>query len=154
MAVLVSVAMLLLLFARLPAQITATGDSDRDGCSDVQESQTAEGSEGFGGRRNPNNFWDFFDTPDEENARDRSVNTFDILRVAARFGARDAGGTAPINRNTDPLSVPPPAPAYHPAFDRGPHGPNPWDLGPPDGTIRVADILAAVRQFGHDCPVS
>ena len=78
----------------------------------------------------------------------------DILRVAQRFGANDAGGSAPINRNSDPLAGPPPAaPAYHPAFDRGVQvGPNVWDLAPPDGTINVVnDILGVARQFGHSC---
>jgi len=35
-----------------------------------------------------------------------------------RFGATDNGGSATINRNTDPFSAPPSS-GYHPAFDRG-----------------------------------
>ena len=50
--------------------------------------------------------------------------------------------------------TPPTSPTgYHPDFDRGPRiGPNSWDLGPPDGAISITnDILAAARQFGHNC---
>ena len=39
------------------------------------------------------------------------------------------------------------------AYDRGPRiGPNPWDKGPPDGTVAINDdILAVAAQFGHTC---
>jgi hypothetical protein len=101
------------------------------------------------------NFWDFFDTPDANNVRNGTIDLFgDIFRVAYRFGAHDAGGTAPINRNSDPLSAPPPAPGYHPAFDRSPppQGGDPWDLGPPDGSISLfVDVFGAVAQFGDNC---
>jgi hypothetical protein len=31
----------------------------------------------------------------------------------------------------------------------------PWDMGPPDGTINVLDdIIAVAGQFGHVCPHS
>ena len=30
-------------------------------------------------------------------------------------------------------------------------GGNPWNLGPPNGQQRVDDILAAVKQYFHDC---
>jgi hypothetical protein len=109
-----------------------------------------------GGLRNVNYFWDFYDTPATgDNFRDRVITTTgDILRVARRFGAKDAMGTAAINRNSDPLAGPPPPfPGYHPAFDRGPLiGTDPWDMGPPDGTISaVVDVLGVVRQFSHNC---
>jgi hypothetical protein len=130
-------------------------DHDNDGCRDASEQQTAGGSEGTGGRRNPKYFWDFYDTPNASNVRDKVVTvTGDIFQVSRRFGANDAGGTAPINRNSDPLAGPPPPfPAYHPAFDRGPlNGPNSWNLTAADGTISVAvDVLGVSRQFGHSC---
>jgi hypothetical protein len=129
-----------------------TGDTDSDGCSDLEEYGATANK---GGLRDPDSFWDFYDTPDAGNARDKAVTIAgDILRVAQRFGANDAGGTAPINRNSDPLAgPPPPAPGYHPAFDRGAvNGPNLWDRDPPDGTITVTgDILAVASQFGHNC---
>lgn len=141
-----------------PRPVDVTGldgtaaDADRDGCADKRELGL---NETIGGRRDPTSPWDFYDTPDASNVRDRAINIVgDILRVAQRFGANDAGGTASINRNTDPLSGPPPAaPAYHPAFDRGRQiGPDPWDRAPPDGAINIIDdILGVVRQFGHSC---
>ena len=69
----------------------------------------------------------------------------DIGAINLRFGATgDPTG--------DPLSSPPAAPAYHTAFDRGsPVGPDLWNLGPPDGSINITDIGAAVAQFGHTC---
>jgi hypothetical protein len=104
--------------------------------------------------RNKQYFWDFYDTPNSSGVRDRAAVITDVLRVAQRFGANDAGGTALINRNSDPLAGPPPPnPAYHPAFDRGPLvGPNPWNMGPADGAITaVVDVLGVARQFGHSC---
>ena len=112
-------------------------DEDGDGCSDVQEL-------GFdptvGGLRDPNDFWDFFDTN-----RDRSVSILDFFDLLQRFGAT---GDASI----DPLSDPPPAPAYHPRFDRGPvTGANSWNVAPADGAIAVTDFFTLLSQFGHTC---
>lgn len=130
-------------------------DSDGDGCTDKMETTTSPESELFGGRRNPASFWDFFDTPDAANARDGVIGLFDdIIPVAERFGASDDGGAAAVNRNSDPLSAPPAAPAYHPAFDRSapPVDGDPWDTGPPDGTIDLfTDIFGVANQFGHAC---
>jgi len=134
-------------------------DTDKDGCLDGRE---VGPSEMLGGRRNPLNFWDFYDTPDAANVRDKVVNIQDILRVARRFSANDAGGTAPINRLSDPFSAPPPEPAYHPAFDRfdpppAAVEPDPtkrevWDLQAADGFITVVqDIRLVAAQFGHSC---
>lgn len=126
------------------------GDSDGDGCTDITENGTNAMQ---GGQRNPFYFWDFYDTPDENNVRDGTITlTDDILRVAGRFGANDDSGSASVNRNTDPLS-PPPAEGYHPAFDRGAQdGPNPWNRAGPDGFITVVqDILGVASQFGHTC---
>ncbi|MGB2694352.1 MAG: VWA domain-containing protein [Dehalococcoidia bacterium] len=124
-------------------------DSDGDGCSDARE---LGASVALGGRRDPGNFWDFFDVPDPSASpqRDKSVTISDIVRVVIRFGANDNGGVAAINRFTNPLSTPP-TNGYHPAFDRTVLGPNTWNLGPPDGSIVVQDILLAVGQFGHSC---
>ena len=130
-------------------------DNDNDGCTDAQET----GSDPFhGGMRNSKNFWDYEDMPLETlpgsgvYARNGKVRVDDVLAVVRRYFADDAGGTAPINRNSDPLSTPP-ATGYHPAFDRGGVLPNGllWDLAPPDGQILVDDILAVVRQYFHDC---
>lgn len=117
-------------------------DSDADGCSDAQELGF---DPAFGGRRDPSSFWDFFDTPNPSNVRDRIVSTGDILRIVLRFGTNG-------NPAIDPLS-PPVANDYHTAFDRSPpgQGADPWDLGPPDGAIAANDILFEVNQFGHSC---
>lgn len=108
----------------------------------------------FGGNRDPDHFWDFYDAPDDNNIRDKVVTILAILRVLARFGADDDGGAAPINRNTDPLSVPPPAPVYHPAFDRGAvdTGQGPWHHAAADGVIDLPnDIVGVLEQFRTDC---
>ena len=119
-------------------------DSDGDGCLDAQELGP---NPLFGGQRDPQIFWDFFDPN-----RDRAISITDFFDLIARFGATDAGGAAPINRTTDPLSTPPPAPAYHTRFDRGGVvGANPWNLGPPDGAITVTDFFSLLAQFGHTC---
>lgn len=125
-------------------------DSDSDGCSDFEELGRAPG---LGGQRDLTNFWDFYDVPTAAGVRNRAVNVGDIVVVVSRFGTNDAGGTAQINRDTDPLSLPPPT-GYHPSFDRGgrvPDAENPWNLAPPDGAVTVGDIVAIVLQFGHNC---
>ncbi|MCH7811670.1 MAG: PQQ-dependent sugar dehydrogenase [Chloroflexi bacterium] len=112
-------------------------DSDRDGCLDRQE---LGDDESLGGRRDPESFWDFFDPN-----LDGSVSILDFFELLQRFGAV---GDAAI----DPLSAPPPPPAYHPRFDRGPSvGPNVWNLGPPDGAIATGDFFGLLAQFGHTC---
>ncbi|MGB2693967.1 MAG: flexitail domain-containing putative surface protein, partial [Dehalococcoidia bacterium] len=123
-------------------------DDDNDGCTDVRE---VGPNASLGGLRNPHVFWDFFDTPTLTNVRDRIISVGDLFRIVQRFGTNDVGGTSLVNRNSDPLSKP--GAGYHPAFDRSPPslGGDPWDLGPPDGTIAANDILFSVRQFGHTC---
>jgi hypothetical protein len=112
-------------------------DADLDGCADPQEEGANEHA---GGERNPKSFWDFFDTP----ARDRRVTVGDIAAVVGRFGS---SGDA----NVDPMSASPAAPAYHTAFDRTLVGADPWDSGPPNGSVSVQDITLVAAQFGHTC---
>ncbi len=41
---------------------------------------------------------------------------------------------------------------HHTAYDRGPLvGPDPWDLGPANGSIAASDIFAVIVQLGHTC---
>jgi hypothetical protein len=118
-------------------------DSDGDGCDDARELGTQAG---FGGRRDPVDDWDFFDTPDIGNTRDSRMTVGDLMRILARFGQHgDPTG--------EPSVAPPPAPAYHPAFDRSRKNSatDPWDLSAPDGSIGVQDIFLGVQQFGHSC---
>jgi hypothetical protein len=90
-------------------------------------------------------YWDFFDVPTPPGyVRDQSVSIADIAAIVARFGAN--GGTG-----IDPLSSPPPPPAYHTAYDRTLTAPDPWDSGPPNGSITIQDITLVVAQFGHSC---
>jgi hypothetical protein len=120
--------------------IDPAADTDQDGCNDVEELGP---NEAMGGRRDYTIFWDFFDTPDPSNVRDKAVATADFFRVLARFGATG-------NPAIDPLSMPPPS-GYHTAFDRGPASGDPWDLTAPNGSIAAADYFATLQQFGHTC---
>jgi len=107
---------------------TCDPDFDGDGCPDVKEDQTSEGSETSGGRRNIKNPWDYFNpTGDGQNRVD------DILAIVQKYFV-DFGN-----------------PNYTTGTDRTYEGPNPWNLGPPNGQIRVDDILNNVKQYFHDC---
>jgi hypothetical protein len=103
-------------------------DSDADGCSNGQELGL---NEGLGGRREPLNPWDYFNpTQDGFNRSD------DIAAVVNKYG-HDQGA----------------APDYDVRYDRGGALPGgyPWQFLPPNGTIRMIDITAAVLSYGHDC---
>ncbi len=117
-------------------------DDDNDGCADVQELGL---NAALGGRRDPHNFWDFYDVPTGAGlTRDGSVSGPDIFAVIGRFNTT---GSAAI----DPLSMAP-ASGYHTAYDRGPLvGPDPWDLGAANGSIASTDIFAIIAQFNHSC---
>ena len=103
----------------------ACQDSDGDGCRDNQEVGKDANS---GGGRNPSNPWDYFNpTGDGLNRVD------DILAVAERYFLNEG------------------QPGYDQRYDRTMLGPSPWNLGPPNGQIRVDDILIAVESYYHDC---
>ena len=114
-------------------------DPDGDGCTDVQELGSSAAS---GGQRDPNNFWDFFDTPNSANVRDKAITAADITRVVGRFGSNGKATTV-----ADALSAPP-ASGYHAAFDRSSSG---QFSGPADGVVSAGDITLVVAQFGHSC---
>ena len=120
-------------------------DSDGDGCTDDKELGP---DEVLGGKRDPANFWDFFDPN-----LDGVIGLSDFLLLLQHFGATDDNGQASINRNSDPLTTPDAGPGtYHPRFDRGEViGPNGWDRAPPNGAIALSDFLALLVQFGHTC---
>jgi alpha-tubulin suppressor-like RCC1 family protein len=122
-------------------------DFDSDGCQDERELGTNETT---GGKRNPKNFWDFFDvwtgTP---YVRDRIVNSTDVSAVQARYFTNG-------DPNADPLATPSASNNYHPAFDRtdDPNSSEPWDLLKGDGLIRIQDIQYVSAQTGptpHNC---
>ncbi len=126
-------------------------DDDNDGCSDFQEDGF---DQALGGLRDSQYFWDFFDVhtglPAE---RDGAVSISDIGAVVARFGSSVEPPLTKEQALAEALTPPPAAPAYHAGFDRG--GPIPgqnlWNLLPPDGSVSIGDIGAAVAQFGHTC---
>jgi hypothetical protein len=131
-------------------------DTDGDGCGDERERGPNEQA---GGRRDPLYFWDFYDVWVQVSpgvwTRDKTINVVgDVLGVASRFGATRSGG-APSEQValSEALAAPTSKSSYHAGYDRGPLiGPNPWDLGPPDGEINVVDdILGVARQFSHSC---
>jgi hypothetical protein len=140
--------------------LTLYGDTDKDGCTDAAEVQTGNGSQGSGGLRDPDYFWDFLDVPTGSTLlRDRAVSGADIGAIVARFGSTDTGA-GPFNRNSDPLTTPnqatlPPGNRqnYHPSYDRGGSqlGGDPWDMLPADGAVSGGDVAGAVLQFGHSC---
>jgi len=101
-------------------------DTDGDGCPDVDEGGVAANQ---GGVRDYLNPWDYFNpTGDGQNRVD------DILIVHNLYN-KDAGDAG-----------------YSTVYDRTSVGPNQWNLGPPNGQIRIDDILEIARQYGHDCP--
>ena len=103
-------------------------DSDGDGCSDGRELGPEET---LGGRRDPENPWDFYDVNG-----DGTVNIVDdVLAVASAYGRAGEAN-------------------YDAALDRSPAAANAyrWDMGPPDGAINVFDdVLGVALQVGHSC---
>jgi hypothetical protein len=107
------------------------GDADEDGCPDVNEQQTAVGSELTGGRRDYLNPYDYF------NPSHDGLNRIDdvLLEVQAYF----------LDLSSYPQY-------YNPDFDRT--LPNPafnWRTGPPNGLQRIDDVVNIVKQYFHDC---
>lgn len=107
----------------------AVADTDGDTCADGAELGPKER---LGGRRDPNNRWDFYDVDGNG-----LIDLFrDIFTVAYAFGQGPGG------------------PLYRPALDRSPPlaGGDPWDMQAPDGVIDLfTDIFGVAFQFGHDC---
>lgn len=103
-------------------------NDDNDACTDDQENGP---DETLGGRRNPHNKWDFYDTNG-----DAIIDLpNDILGVVQHY--------APLGTE----------PAYDVNFDRGPSaGPNVWNMTAPDGVIDLPnDILGVIQQYLHSC---
>jgi hypothetical protein len=106
-------------------------DMDGDGCNDLAERSTGPQEyqlQRFGALRDAKNPWDYWNpTHDGQNRID------DVLAVASRYGKN----TGDVGYATD--------------FDRTYLGPNAWNLGPPNGQIRIDDVLMQVKQYNHDC---
>lgn len=125
-----------------PVPVTLPIDSDGDRCFDATEVGLKPQ---LGGRRDPNDFWDFYDTP-AFTGRDRVVSGLDFFAVIGRFNSEGDPGM-------DPLSSPTPPPSYHSGYDRSPAPSSKefWRSGPADGAITGADIFAVLAQFNHSC---
>jgi hypothetical protein len=117
-------------FAGIPCDPDdANPDYDGDGCADGEELGP---NPELGGRRDPTNHWDFYDTNG-----DKLIDLFyDTFAVAGAYGLTPAD------------------PGYSQALDRSapPPGGDVWDMGPPDGLIDLfIDIFGVSYQFGHSC---
>jgi hypothetical protein len=104
-------------------------DTDGDGCKEAREVGM---NQSLGGRRDPLNPWDYFNP--EKIYTPYTQTVADILRVVNQYNKNM--GNPLYTAETDRTGIPN---AY------------PWSLGPPNGTQTVEDILAAVKQFGHNC---
>lgn len=138
----VSIAMALAGGSSGPALAGPAPDTDGDGCPDQRELGPVAS---FGGQRNPNYFWDFFDTPTGVHPnlnRDGSVSGFDFFSVLGRFNTIGDPGI-------DPLSAPPAGLTYHTAYDRS--FVKGIFSGPADGSITGSDFFLVLGQFNHDC---
>ncbi len=111
-------------------------DTDGDGCPDNRELGT---NVKLGGLRNPTSEWDYFNPTHDK------INRVDDILVVLHQYFQDKFLPAPPN--------PPgtPNPAYREDTDRSAGGPHVWNLGPPDGIVRLDDILSIVKQYFHDC---
>lgn len=134
-------------------------DDDGDGCLDEEELATFNGSELAGGKRNPHDFWDFYDVwtngsgePDGWE-RDGAILLSDILALVLRFGRRPPAPSSGVQAVMEALTPPTDRNSYHIAYDRGPIiGAKSWDRAPPAGVINIpGDVLGLVGQFGHRC---
>src|SRR3989344_7652354 len=106
-------------------------DSDHDGCSDQEELGT---DPRLGGLRDPYNPFDFFDVRAVVPGLppDRQIDFFDSGAVAYAYGSK------------------PGDPWYRERLDRS-VGNGPYNLGPPDGSITIVDLLAVFGQLGNKC---
>jgi hypothetical protein len=102
------------------------GDTDGDGCPDMREQGI---NAMMGGARSFVNEWDFFDPTGD------GVHRVDDITMVKMLYGMDEGMS----------------PYYSDEVDRTLAGPNAWNLGPPDGMVRIADITHAVKSYGHDC---
>jgi len=107
----------------------------------------------------PYNLYDFYDVPVGANpdptpngSRDKAITMSDVLAVLFYVGT---GENRPPNANGvdyDSNKMGAGTKAGR-DYDRSPSAlPNPpWDAGPPDGTVNMADVLTVLTQAGLDC---
>ncbi|MGB6837474.1 MAG: S8 family serine peptidase [Dehalococcoidia bacterium] len=138
----------------LPAFRIVYGDSDGDGCGDLEEIAM-----GF----NPDAWYDVYDVPvpavadpQPNGTKDRAVTMSDVMAVlfyvptwpTGVCGDNPNGNGVDYDCDKDGNTVPDGR-----DYDRTPSTePNPpWDAGPPDGAISMADVLAVLAQVGLSC---
>jgi len=141
------------------------GDSDGDGCADIEE----VGDDPFlGGDRNPSDPWDFYDVtvpampdPTPNGARDKAVAMDDVLAVLFYVGTYNGDGGLPgpngvaydsdkgVDTDGDTVAdIPPDGVPDGLPYDRTAS----WPFsGAPDGAIALDDVLAALGQASHGC---
>jgi hypothetical protein len=133
-------------------------DADRDGCARSEEQPGAvapkPGSVAAGGVSFQDQAWyDFYDVPVPSlkagaGVYSKSVTMGDVLAVLNYVGEKinppSAAYTADANSNGIMDGV---------EYDRTPsYAPNPpWDAGPPNGSVTMADVLATLAQVGLKC---
>jgi hypothetical protein len=139
-------------------------DTDSDGCADSGEPAGAQPPEpGSTGAYNPLAWYDFYDVPVPANrdptangVKNKAVSLGDVGAVLFYTGASRTGicGDNPngvgvdydCDKNGDTI-------ADGLNYDRSPSAaPNPpWDAGPPNSAISLADVGAVLAQVGLDC---
>jgi hypothetical protein len=134
-------------------------DSDADGCRDGEELVM-----GY----DPLNGWDFFDVPvpatmdpNPSGSRDHVIDIRDVLAVLYYAGATSGGPPNGNGVSYDSLkdgdwngdTVVDAGDRTGLRYDRTTSAdPNPpWEVGPPDGTVAVTDVLASLAQSGLIC---
>jgi hypothetical protein len=141
-----------------------TADTDGDGCTDLQETGDNVVA---GGRRNPNDPYDFFDVPapayadpTPNGAKNRAINVQDVIAVLKYVGTYDNG---PINGNgvdydsvkdgdwNGDTVVTEAGDQVGLRYDRAPVPPSYYLSGAPNGAINVQDLTLVLGQVGHSC---
>jgi hypothetical protein len=134
-------------------------DTDGDGCPDGREARTLTFAHQQGGQRDPLSPWDFFDVPTPPlqaaattGARSGAVTIADVIAVLYYVGTLDGGaanGTG-VTYNSDWNGN---GVADGREYDRaGSIDPTqPWRSGPPNGSVSLADAIAALAQVGDSC---
>ncbi len=134
----------------------ASGDSDCDGCPDVNE---LSANPLAGGSRDPHDPWDFFDVPlppltsaDGTGIRNHIVTIGDVIAILYYVGTADGGppNAAGVSYNTDLNSNGIPDGRE---YDRtaGGFADQPWRSGPPSGAVSIGDAIVDLAQVGDNC---
>ena len=132
-------------------------DSDGDGCSDAHE---LGANTLTGGNRDPDNSWDFFDTPEPalraantSGTLSHTVSLADVLGVLFYVGttasspSQTNGNGVVYGSDLNGNGV-----VDGREYDRTlPDSSKPWLSGPPNGIVSIADAITALNQVGANC---